>query len=90
MWAPSGRLELLGSQRRPSRTEAFAAIREIEECHHIAGEANYLLTIRARDTRHLDAILERLEPSPPAYSTETDVAVSRMPTCGARCARWVS
>ena len=42
-------------------TEAFAAIDELEECHHIAGEADYLLKIRARDTRHLEEIIVRLE-----------------------------
>ena len=34
-------------------TPDFAAIPEIEECHYIAGEADYLLKIRARDMEHL-------------------------------------
>jgi Lrp/AsnC family leucine-responsive transcriptional regulator len=57
-------------------TEAFAAIHEIEECHHIAGEADYLLKIRARDTRHLEAIIKRLQTTPDVFSTETDVVFS--------------
>src|SRR6185503_14386576 len=42
-------------------TDAFAGIPEVEECHHIAGEADYLLKIRARDTRHLEAVIVRLQ-----------------------------
>jgi Lrp/AsnC family transcriptional regulator, leucine-responsive regulatory protein len=57
-------------------TEAFAAIHEIEECHHIAGEADYLLKVRARDTRHLESIIKRLETTPDVFSTETDVVFS--------------
>jgi Lrp/AsnC family leucine-responsive transcriptional regulator len=57
-------------------TNAFEAIPEIEECHHLAGEADYLLKIRARDTRHLEAILTRLQATPNVFTTETDVVLS--------------
>lgn len=57
-------------------TEAFADIAEIEECHHIAGEADYLLKIRARDTRDLERIIKRLQTTPDVFSTETDVVFS--------------
>jgi Lrp/AsnC family leucine-responsive transcriptional regulator len=57
-------------------TEAFAAIPEIEECHHIAGEADYLLKIRARDTRHLETILTRLQVTPHVFTTQTEVVLS--------------
>jgi Lrp/AsnC family leucine-responsive transcriptional regulator len=57
-------------------TEAFAEIPEIEECHHIAGEADYLLKIRARDTRDLELIIKRLQTTPDVFSTETDVVFS--------------
>ena len=40
-------------------TDAFAAIPEIEECHHITGEADYLIKVRARDTRDLERVLRR-------------------------------
>src|SRR5512140_3776877 len=39
----------------------FAAIAEIEECHHIAGEADYLLKIRARDMEHLGAVVRHVQ-----------------------------
>jgi Lrp/AsnC family leucine-responsive transcriptional regulator len=57
-------------------TATFAAIAEIEECHHIAGEADYLLKIRARDTRHLEEVLVRLQSTPNVFTTETDVVLS--------------
>jgi Lrp/AsnC family leucine-responsive transcriptional regulator len=57
-------------------TEAFGQIAEIEECHHIAGEADYLLKIRARDTRDLERIIQRLQTTPDVFSTETDVVLS--------------
>jgi Lrp/AsnC family transcriptional regulator, leucine-responsive regulatory protein len=57
-------------------TQAFAAIPEVEECHHIAGEADYLLKIRTRDTRHLEDVLVRLQSTPLVNTTETDVVLS--------------
>jgi Lrp/AsnC family leucine-responsive transcriptional regulator len=57
-------------------TGDFARIPEIEECHHIAGEADYLLKIRARDTRDLERIIHRLQATPAVFSTETDVVFS--------------
>jgi Lrp/AsnC family leucine-responsive transcriptional regulator len=30
---------------------------EVEECHHIAGEDDYLLKVRCKTTQHLDAFL---------------------------------
>lgn len=57
-------------------TDAFGSIHEIEECHHLAGEADYLLKIRARDTGHLEAVLARLQATPNVFTTETDVVLS--------------
>ena len=54
-------------------TPEFAAIAEIEECHYIAGEADYLLKIRARDMEHLGAIVRRIQTTHDVFSTETDV-----------------
>jgi Lrp/AsnC family leucine-responsive transcriptional regulator len=57
-------------------TDAFAAIPEIEECHHITGEADYLIKVRARDTRDLERVLRRVQTTPDVFSTETDVVFS--------------
>ena len=57
-------------------TEAFAAIPEIEECHHITGEADYLIKVRARDTRDLERVLRRVQTTQDVFQTETDVVFS--------------
>jgi Lrp/AsnC family leucine-responsive transcriptional regulator len=57
-------------------TGDFARIPEVEACHHIAGEADYLLKIRARDTRDLERIIHLLQSTPNVFSTETDVVFS--------------
>lgn len=51
----------------------FAEIPEVEECHHIAGEADYLLKIRARDMDHLGEVVRRVQTTQHVFSTETDV-----------------
>ena len=57
-------------------TGDFATIPEIEECHHIAGEADYLLKIRARDTRDLERVVHRIQSTRHVFTTETDVVFS--------------
>ena len=57
-------------------TEAFAMIPEIEECHHITGEADYLIKVRARDTRDLERVLRRVQSTQDVFQTETDVVFS--------------
>ena len=54
----------------------FGNIVEIEECHHIAGEADYLLKIRARDTRDLERIVRQVQGTRHVFSTQTDVVFS--------------
>ena len=57
-------------------TGAFAAIPEIEECHHITGEADYLIKVRARDTRDLERVLRLVQATNHVFTTETDVVFS--------------
>ena len=70
-----------GSPRRRAPTASdltddFAAIPEIEECHHISGEADYLLKIRARDTNDLERVLRQVQRRRHVFTTETDVVFS--------------
>jgi len=51
----------------------FADIAEIEECHHVAGEADYILKIRSRDMEHLGDVIRRVQIIPNVFSTQTDV-----------------
>ncbi len=57
-------------------TPELAAVGEIEECHHIAGEADYLLKLRARSTTDLERVLRRIQAIRHVFTTETDVVLS--------------
>ncbi|MEW6224217.1 MAG: Lrp/AsnC family transcriptional regulator [Chloroflexota bacterium] len=57
-------------------TPEFAAIPEVEECHYIAGEADYILKIRARSMEHLGEVVRRVQTTQHVFSTETDVVFS--------------
>ena len=54
----------------------FVEVLEIEECHHVAGEADYILKIRARDMEHLGDVIRRVQIIPNVFSTRTDVVFS--------------
>lgn len=55
---------------------AFAAIPEVEACHRIAGEGDYLLKVRAGDTADLERVVRRVQTTRHVYRTETDVVFS--------------
>jgi Lrp/AsnC family leucine-responsive transcriptional regulator len=57
-------------------TPAFAAIPEVEECHHITGEADYILKTRATDMEHLGRVVRRIQTTENVFATETDVVFS--------------
>jgi Lrp/AsnC family leucine-responsive transcriptional regulator len=57
-------------------TGDFIGIDEIEECHHLAGEADYLLKVRATDTRHLERVLHAIQQVAHVFTTETQVVFS--------------
>ena len=57
-------------------TDELAAIPEIEECHHITGEADYLIKVRARDTHDLERVLRLVQATRHVFTTETDVVFS--------------
>ena len=57
-------------------TGDFVGSDEIEECHHLAGEADYLLKVRATDTRHLERVLHSIQQVAHVFTTETQVVFS--------------
>ncbi len=57
-------------------TNELAGIPEIEECHHITGEADYLIKVRARDTKDLERVLREVQGTRHVFTTETDVVFS--------------
>jgi Lrp/AsnC family transcriptional regulator, leucine-responsive regulatory protein len=54
----------------------FATIPEVEACHRIAGEGDYLLKIRASDTGDLERLVRMVQGTRHVYRTETDVVFS--------------
>lgn len=50
-------VELDGPTRDEDFKAAAARIPQVLECHHVTGEWNYLLKIRTRDTRELEALM---------------------------------
>jgi Lrp/AsnC family leucine-responsive transcriptional regulator len=61
---------------RHDLSDAFATIPEIEECHHISGEADYLLKIRARDTNDFERVLRQVQGVRHVFTTQTDIVLS--------------
>ncbi len=57
-------------------TADFAAIPEVEECHHVAGEADYVLKVRAVDTRDLERVMHAVQSIRHVYTTETEMVFS--------------
>jgi Lrp/AsnC family transcriptional regulator, leucine-responsive regulatory protein len=57
-------------------TADFGAIPEIEDCHHVAGEADYLLKIRTTDTLDLERVMQQVQAIRHVYTTETEIVFS--------------
>ena len=52
-------VSLGGQRRRMAFLKAIERMVEVVECHHVAGEGDYLLKVRCQGTRDLDRILVR-------------------------------
>lgn len=66
---------------RPESSTGFldvvADVPEVQECHHIAGDWNFLLKIRVRNTSALDKLLtERLKVVPGVTRTQTVISLT--------------
>jgi Lrp/AsnC family leucine-responsive transcriptional regulator len=66
--------------RRPKHRRAFlkrvAALAEVQECHHVAGDDDYLLKVRCSGTGHLDRVLsEELKGVPGVLRTRTTIVL---------------
>ncbi len=55
--------------------EPLARIREIEECHSVAGRLSFLLKLRASSTERLLELIERLKRIPGIEATETTIVL---------------
>jgi Lrp/AsnC family leucine-responsive transcriptional regulator len=64
----------------PRHRRAFlkrvAELAEVQECHHVAGDDDYLLKVRCSDTAHLDRVLsEELKGVPGVLRTRTTIVL---------------
>lgn len=65
------------TRHRKGFRKAIQQMPEVLECHHIAGEADYLLKVLARDPSHLDQLVgDRLRGIPGVLRTRTTVVLS--------------
>jgi DNA-binding Lrp family transcriptional regulator len=58
--------------------EAVAAHPEVAAAYTVAGQASAVLHVRAADTAHLEAALERIRASPGVTGTQTQVVLSTL------------
>jgi Lrp/AsnC family leucine-responsive transcriptional regulator len=66
---------------RPEHRDPFLQrileLPEIQECHHVAGDDDYLLKVRCRSTRHLEQIIsERIKSLQGIVRTRTTIVLS--------------
>jgi Lrp/AsnC family leucine-responsive transcriptional regulator len=55
------------------------AIPEIQECHHITGDGDYLLKVRCRGTRELEHLItDQLKVIPGVVRTRTTIVLSTL------------
>jgi len=72
---------------RPQDRSSFLALvqtlDEVQECHHVAGDDDYLLKVRCRDARHLDHLLsDQLKSLEGVTRTRTTIVLdTRKETC---------
>lgn len=64
-------------ERRAQFLKRIAALAEVVECHHVAGDDDYLLKVRCRDIRDLDRLLvESIKAIPGVIRTRTTIVLT--------------
>src|SRR3954451_6654043 len=79
-WQTQAIVELT-TEGRFSGMDILAAIRahpEVSAAYTVAGQASAILIVRAEDTVHLEAVLERLRATPAITRTRTAVVLSTL------------
>ena len=64
---------------RPIFFERIMEMEEVQECHHVAGDDDYLLKIRCRGTRDLERVIsDQLKSIPGVTKTRTTIVLSTL------------
>lgn len=70
-------LSLTHPKHQTGFIKAIHKLKEVEECHHIAGDDDYLLKVRCKSTEHLDQFLnEKLKMLSGVLKTRTTIVLS--------------
>ena len=69
---------LSGSAHKAVFLEKINSLSEIMECHHIAGNPDYILKVRCRDTRHLERLISEQLKGAPDVNTKTTIVLSTL------------
>ncbi len=69
-------VSLLDSAYKTGFIEKIGALPEVQECHHVAGEDDYILKVRCTGTRHLEKLISDQLKSVPAVKTKTTIVLS--------------
>ena len=69
-------VEQSAGPRRPDLPTRFAELANVVECHSIAGDESYLLTIRARDTAELETLINEIRRFETVARTRTVVGLT--------------
>lgn len=65
------------SKQAPAFLKMIADLPEVQECHHVTGDHDYLLKIRCRNTLDLERIIsERIKASSVVAQTRTTIVLS--------------
>lgn len=62
--------------RRPELPERFRALRNVVECHSVAGQASYVLKVRAAGTRDLERVIDAVRSLEGVVQTRTTIVLN--------------
>jgi Lrp/AsnC family leucine-responsive transcriptional regulator len=67
---------LSSSTYKTAFIEKVGSLPEVQECHHVAGEDDYILKVRCTGTRHLERLISDQIKSTPEVKTKTTIVLS--------------
>lgn len=66
------------TEQRADFLDLIKTLAEVQECHHIAGDYDYLLKVRTRDTKDLDRVISCELKAHPGIKTRTTIVMNSL------------
>lgn len=66
------------TEQRSAFLDLVSNLAEVQECHHIAGDYDYLLKVRSRDTKDLDRVISCELKKLPGVKTRTTIVMNSL------------